>query len=191
MRAPLSFICSSYKLANHCCRTRCDAADNWPPYPARLMESPATLMLAELVRARDRGAPFADCWPGALETACNLHPEASEWLEALAATKGAWERAFYGRPSRAEEALSLLREGRGEPIVPERRCALWSCGADMSDRVPQARYCSSRCARRAAHMRELMVRQRAPEHPEIKLNGYPQSAGLPDPPIGDETPVTH
>jgi hypothetical protein len=155
------------------------------------MESPATLMLAELVRARSRGAPFADCWPGALETACNLHPEASEWLEALAATKGAWERAFYGRPSRAEEALSLLREGRGEPIVPERRCALWSCGADMSDRVPQARYCSSRCARRAAHMRELMVRQRAPEHPEIKLNGYPQSAGLPDPPIGDETPVTH
>jgi len=129
------------------------------------MESPAALMLVELLRAREAGASFADCWPRALMTACSRDPEALEWLEALTATRGAWSRAFYRQPDRAEEALSLLRDGRTEPVEPERRCAFWGCGGDMTDRVPQARYCSHRCARRAAHMRERIgsaTRVRAP-----------------------------
>ena len=155
---PLDAVPTGATKSHNCGMYRCNRSGEHEQHERarslRLMESPAALTLAELARARERGARFADCWPRAVARACSEHPDPGGWLEALAATRGAWERAFLGQHAHAEEALSLVREERNDPAEPERTCALSSCNGDMAARAPQARYCSPRCARRAAYIRE-------------------------------------
>jgi hypothetical protein len=74
-------------------------------------DNPLERLRVELAGARAHGASFEKAWEQALPVALREARWSSEWLDALSATRGAWEIAYGGRGSTrltaAQEALGL------------------------------------------------------------------------------------
>jgi hypothetical protein len=60
---------------------------------------PCERLRIELAAARTHGASFEEAWEQALPLALREARWASEWMEALTATRPAWEIAYGGRGS--------------------------------------------------------------------------------------------
>jgi hypothetical protein len=110
----------------------------------------------DLAAARRRGETFEDAWPAAVSraTAGQRTDERQAWSAALAATRGAWEAAWDGRPAtralRAVHALAV--DDEREPLPEFGECA--RCAAALPPpRNGQARkWCSDGCRRQASRV---------------------------------------
>jgi predicted nucleic acid-binding Zn ribbon protein len=119
-----------------------------------LVRRPTVELREQLAAARRAGASFDEAWPGALKAAVNASQwERAEWLEALSGTVEAWRAGWERQPAtRPERALAMLVLPGGEPL-PERACE--QCGGEIPpERDKRALFCSDRCAKRAAYLRE-------------------------------------
>ena len=109
-------------------------------------------------RARAHGQHFDETWDAAVERALRLEANKFKrtcWLEALTVTRDAWRASYLGKPaSRWALAAATLADDEHEQLA-ERRYPSDDC-SQCSSPIPAqrgrfARYCSRKCARRAAH----------------------------------------
>jgi hypothetical protein len=126
-----------------------------------------TVLLDQLAAARAAGATFAQAWPAALDVtlASSAPLERDDWSVALDETSESWRTAFERQAApRRERALAIVavdpdRVAAVEPDqvpIGDRECA--HCGGEIPDargrRGAPARYCTPRCKRDAAYVRE-------------------------------------
>lgn len=121
-----------------------------------------TAELADYMRrARAEGRTFWDAWADGVVLVTRGRLDGGEYMQALSATRGAWERAYEGRPATdADHAAALLADAALGDVegVPDRPCDV--CGADLDalGRSVQARYCGKDCQKLAALAREREAR---------------------------------
>lgn len=123
--------------------------------PAALLEHVRLV----LERARDRGVPFREVWPGVLAGASG-QPDIDSWCAALAETAEFWERAYDRKPpTPGEEALlALVGQIRDPELVDlafaERVCE--QCGGRISSqRDVRIVYCSDGCRAKAWRLAQV------------------------------------
>lgn len=120
---------------------------------------------AELVeymrRARADGRPFWDAWADGVLLVTRGRLDGEEYMHALSATRGAWERAYEGQAATAaDHAAAILADAALGDVqeIPDRPCDV--CGADLDalGRSADARYCGADCQKLAAVERQREAR---------------------------------
>ena len=124
-----------------------------------------TVLREQLAEARAAGSTFAQAWPAALDVslASSAPLERDDWSVALDETSDSWRAAFERQAApRRERALAIVAVDRVATVEPDmvpigdRECA--HCGGEIPDergrRGAPARYCTPRCKRDAAYLRE-------------------------------------